>query len=205
MLRRYVIEFFPFFILGAVIFLDNFFHASKIKKTIVLTAFLVLNLVVSRPILALAEYDGMREKIASIARLLPSDKVIYVRNYSLREYDPSLPLYLVDGLDVKLSGDAAAMFADFSKSAQKTVYYLTDVRYIDELDPYTANYKIERIEKTFIEYNSIERTGLIYKAMLPKGSWWNQASYFYAKKITFVPNKVFRRQFNLIIYKITKN
>jgi len=205
MLRRYIIALFPFFILGTVIFLDSFFHEGKrIKKAVVLASFLVLNLIVSRPILAVAEFDGMRGEITKVAKLLPRDRRIYVRNYSLKEYDPSLTLLLVDGLDVKLSDNTTAMFADFSQSAQKTAYYLIEERYVSELDLFARNYKIERTESLDIEYNSIERSGLIYKAMLPRGSWWNQASYYYAKKMTFVPSRLSHQQFNLFIYKISK-
>jgi hypothetical protein len=155
MLRRYLFMILPMAYIALAVVLVKFK-----KSAIIFVALLViLNLVISAPILTLVEYNGAREFTGKIAEKIPDNSFVFVDRFVLKDYEITGPLFFIyDKNSFRVYGE------DLKKLnvPNKTIYFITHNNPWrndwSEIEPYFPRENWEFIYETNVTLTYLQKT-----------------------------------------------
>jgi len=208
-LKRYVDVIIPAGFLSTAIFVHERLSNRMCRMTIV-SLVIIMNLVVSAPIIFYKEHNGMITQVEDLCRMFSKDDLILVDRYAAGNYKLADAMFFIFdrySLWVGPPGDWCSidkLQVDFTKF--RNVYLVTSSEsstrgYLNSSFPEGS---LKLVLERRIEYEELERTvDLFHWARGPQDVY--DIDYSVVKSSIDVPRNIIRRSYLILVYKLNFN
>lgn len=208
MLRRYFYTLIPFFILSCTLFLFK----TNIKNRVFIIALMILiNLVLSYPIIFLKEFNNSYNQIQNISQMIPQDSIILINRWALDSNGKGLetPLFFVFGRNSYLITppnyeDVKVLIKNNPNKDFYVIINNKDVWYnksiISNFEPSLSFFSSNQ----FI-FDELDKTCEIFRG-IPEDLWpkLNYKNFVIPSCFNLVPSSVIHQDYQLLVYRLNK-